>query len=119
MHATRYMIALNKVKQNGKGPCYQCKAWVKDYKIYLRLLFIIFCEHYHFLVESGSEFSYFIPEPINFSEVTRLLEDINTSWLNATLREIQNLINNQTFLVQDTEKGEPVTPCMDFYKSTN
>ena len=27
------------------------------------------------------------------------------------------MINNRTFLVQDPEKGEPVTPCMDFYKA--
>ena len=30
--------------------------------------------------------------------------------------DIKNLINNHNFLVQDTEKGEPVTICMDFYK---
>ena len=29
----------------------------------------------------------------------------------------QNLINNQTFLVEDKKKGEPVTPCMDMYKA--
>ena len=27
------------------------------------------------------------------------------------------LINNQTFLVQDPDKCEPVTPCMDVYKA--
>ena len=27
-----------------------------------------------------------------------------------------NLINNQNFLVDDPEKGEPVTTCMDVYK---
>ena len=32
------------------------------------------------LVESGSEVSYFIPEPINFAEVTRLSEDIRKPW---------------------------------------
>ena len=28
-----------------------------------------------------------------------------------------NLINNQTFLVEDQNEGEPVTPCMDVYKA--
>ena len=27
----------------------------------------------------------------------------------------KNIINNQNFIVQDSEKGEPVTPCMDVY----
>ena len=67
--------------------------------------------------ESGSEVSYFIPEPINFSEVTRLSDDIKKPWLKATQKGIKNLINNNTFLVQDPEIGEHVTPCMDFYKA--
>ena len=29
----------------------------------------------------------------------------------------QNLINNQTFIVEDPKKGEPVTPCMEVYKA--
>ena len=33
------------------------------------------------------------------------------------MKEINNLINNQTFLVDDTENDQPVTPCMDVYKS--
>ena len=33
------------------------------------------------LDESGSEVSYFIPEPRNFAEVTILLEDIKKIWL--------------------------------------
>ena len=46
------------------------------------------------LGESGSEFSYFIIQPINFAELTRLSEDIKKNWLNATLKYINNLINN-------------------------
>ena len=38
------------------------------------------------LCEYGSEISHFIPEPINFSEVTRLPEEINKPWLKATLK---------------------------------
>ena len=67
--------------------------------------------------ESGSEVSYFITDTRNFSEVTRLSDKVNKPWLNANQKEIKNLINNQTFLVQDPEKGDPVTPCMDDYKS--
>ena len=70
------------------------------------------------LGEPGSEFSYFIPEPKNVSEVTKLSDDIKKPWIKATQKEINNLINNQTFLVQDREKYEPVTPCMDVYKAT-
>ena len=49
--------------------------------------------------ESVSEVSHFIPEPRNFSEVTRLSADIRKPWLRATLKEIKNLINNQNLLV--------------------
>ena len=69
------------------------------------------------LVESGSEVSYFIPESINSAEVTRFSEDIRKPWINSTMKEIKNLINNDTFLVQEPEKGEPVIPCMDVYKA--
>ena len=65
------------------------------------------------LGESGSEVSHFIPEPRNFAEVTKLLDDIKKPWLKATLKDIKNLINNQTFIVEDPDKDEPVTPCMD------
>ena len=66
------------------------------------------------LEESGSEVYHLIPEPRNFSEVTRLSDDIQIPQLKATMKEIQNLINNQTFLVEDPGKYEPVTTCMDF-----
>ena len=35
--------------------------------------------------ESGSEVAHFIPEPINFAEVTKLAENIRKPWLKATL----------------------------------
>ena len=37
--------------------------------------------------------------------------------LKATLKDILNLIDNQNFLVKDTDKDDPVTPCMDVYKA--
>ena len=67
--------------------------------------------------ETGSEVSHFIPEPRNFAEVTRLAENIRKPWLKATLKEIKNLINNQTFMIEDPKHGEPVTPCMDVYNA--
>ena len=67
--------------------------------------------------ESASEVSHFIPEPRNFSEVTKLAENIRKPWLKATLKDIKNLINNQTFIIEDPKDGEPVTPCMDVYKA--
>ena len=69
------------------------------------------------LVSSDFEVSYFIPEPRNVFEVTMLSDDINKPWLKETQKEIKNIINNHFFLVQDPEKGEPVTPCMDIYKA--
>ena len=69
------------------------------------------------LGESGSEVYHFIPEPRNFSEVTKLWENIKKYWLKANLKEIKNLINNQTFLIEYQNEGEPVTPCMDVYKA--
>ena len=48
--------------------------------------------------------------------MTRYLKDINKPYLKSTLKDIKDLINNQTFIVQDPERYEPVTPCMDVYK---
>ena len=67
--------------------------------------------------ESGLEVSHFVPEPINSAEVIRLSDYIKKTGLKSTQREIKNLINDQTFLVEDTEKVEPITPCMDVYKA--
>ena len=68
------------------------------------------------LGESGSEVSHFIPEPRNFAEVAKLSENINKPWLKATLKEIINWINNQNFPIEDQNKGETITPCMDTYR---
>ena len=43
-------------------------------------------------------------------------ENIKKPWLKSTLKEINNLINNQNFIIEDQNEGEPVTPCMDVYK---
>ena len=51
--------------------------------------------------ESGSEISYFIPEPRNFAELTRFSADTRKLWMKAILKEIRNLINNQTLLVEE------------------
>ena len=67
--------------------------------------------------ESGSEVSHFIPEPRNFAEVKKLSDNIKKTWIKATLNKINNLINNQTFLIEDQNEREPVTPCMDVYKA--
>ena len=69
------------------------------------------------LDESGSEVFYFIIDPRNFEDVTRLSDNINKLWLKATFNKIKNIINNQTFLIEDQNEGEPVTPCMDAYKA--
>ena len=69
------------------------------------------------LGESGPEVSHFIPEPRNFAEVKKLSENIRKPWLKDTLKEIKNIINNQTFMIEDPKYGEPVTPCMYVYKA--
>ena len=48
--------------------------------------------------------------------MTKLSDNIKKPWLKATLKEIKNIINNQTFLVEDQNDGESVTLCMDMYK---
>ena len=69
------------------------------------------------LGEYGSQVSYLIPESRHFAEVTILSEDIKKPWLKATLKLIKKIINNQIFIVQDPEKGDHVTPCVDVYRS--
>ena len=41
------------------------------------------------LGESGSEVFYFIPEPRNFSEVTRLSDNTNKPWLKQLCRGLK------------------------------
>ena len=65
------------------------------------------------LGESDSEVSHFIPEHRNFAEVTKLSDYINKTSLKSTLKEIINLMNNQTFLVEYQKKYDPMTTCMD------
>ena len=67
--------------------------------------------------ESCSEVYHFIPEPRNFAEATKLSENISKPWIKATLKEIKNIIKNQTFLIVNKNEGESVTPCMDVYKA--
>ena len=69
------------------------------------------------LGESGSEVSHFIPEPRNFAGVKKNSDNIRKPWLKETLKYIKNLINNQNFLIEYQNEGEPVTPCMDVYKA--
>ena len=57
------------------------------------------------LGESGSEVYHFIPETRKFAEVTKLSDYRKKPWLKATQKEIKNLSNNQTFLVDDPNKG--------------
>ena len=69
------------------------------------------------LGESGPKVSHFILDPRNFSEATKPSEKIKKPWIEATLKEIKNLINNQTDLIEYQNEGEPLTPCMDVYKA--
>ena len=60
--------------------------------------------------KSGSEFSHFITGPRNFAEVTKLSENIKKPWLKANIKEIKNIINNQTLLIEDQNEDEHITP---------
>ena len=46
--------------------------------------------------------THFIPEPRNYAEVTKLADNERKPWIIATLKEIKNLINNMTFMI-DTQ----------------
>ena len=49
--------------------------------------------------------------------MTKLSENIRKTWLKATLKEIKNIINKQTFMIEEQKDGELVTICMDVYKA--
>ena len=49
--------------------------------------------------------------------MTKLSENIKKPWLKANFKEIKNLTKNQTFLIEDKNECELVTPCMDVYKA--
>ena len=61
--------------------------------------------------------SHFIPEPRNILEVIRLSAYVKNAWLKATLKDIKNVIINQTLLIDDIDKGYPVTPWMVVHRS--
>ena len=97
--------ALKATRKIGKALHKVFKTLVKEISQYLP-----------YLGKSASEVSHFIPDTRNFAEVTKFSDDIKKPWIKATQKEIKNIINNKKFLVQDPEKGEPVTPCVDVYK---
>ena len=61
--------------------------------------------------------SHFIPENRNFDQVTRLPTDIKKAWLKVTLKKIESLMYNQTFLMDDQEEKERVVPCKYDYNA--
>ena len=58
-----------------------------------------------YLVESVSEIFHFSPEPRNFSEITKNLDDIKRPWLEATKKYIKNLINKSYFSSSRSREG--------------
>ena len=61
--------------------------------------------------------SQFAPEARNFSGFTRLPSDVKNSWFIKHFKDIKNVINNQTFLMYDIDKGYADIPYMDVYKA--
>ena len=49
--------------------------------------------------------------------MTKLSENIKKPWLKATLKDIKNLINNKTLIIEDQNEDKPVTLCMYVYKA--
>ena len=49
--------------------------------------------------------------------MTKFSDNINKPCLEVTIKDIKNIINNQTFLIENPNKCELVTPCMDVYKA--
>ena len=72
---------------------------------------------FSYLVELCSEVSHLIPEPIKFAEVTILTADVKKYCLKENLIDFKKLINNRNFLMDDQQKGDLVTPCMNVYKT--
>ena len=99
-------VALKATQNMGKGLQKTLKTVVKDIS-----------QDFPSLGESGSEVFHLIPKPRNFAEVKKLSDDLKKPWIKANLKEINDLINNQTFIVEHTEKDEPVTPCIYIYKT--
>ena len=113
----KYMTVLGKMQSGWKGALKATRKMGKGlHKVFSTKVKEILQE-LATLGESGWEVSHFIPEPRNFAEVTKSSENIRKPWLKATIKEIKNLNNNQTFLIEDQNEGEPVTPCMDVYKA--
>ena len=116
-HVIKYVIVLGKGNRNGKGAFKATRSMGKFlHKVFSTVVKEIFQE-LRPLGESGLEVSHFIPEPRNFAEVKKLSENIKKHWLKEILKEINNLIKNQTVLIEDQNEDEPVTPCMDVYKA--
>ena len=109
----KYVVVLGKDNSNARGALKSTQNMGKGLHKVFKTVVKDISQNLPPLGESGSEFSRYIPEPRNFSEVTKLSAEIKKPWIKATLKEIQNLINNQNFLVQQPEKDDPVTPCMD------
>ena len=98
------MAIRDRIKQNKSQWKGALRATQKMGKVLHRVFITIVSEISQELTnfgETGSEVSHFIPEPRNFAEVTGLAENIRKPWLKGTLKEIKNLINNQTFMVID------------------
>ena len=53
----------------------------------------------------------------NFVTSAKLSENIKKPWVKETIQEIKNIINNQTFIIENQNEVEPVTPCMDVHKA--
>ena len=113
----KYFIVLGERQSEWKGALKSTHSMGKGlHKIFSTVVKEILQELTAF-GESGSEVSHSIPELRKFAEVKKNSENIRKPWLKATLKEIKNLINNQTFLIEDQNEGKPITPCMDVYKA--
>ena len=66
------------------------------------------------LIESGSEVPHFIPEPRNFSEVKKLLDNINKPWLQCVIIYVTTL-----FRSDGDSYGSDIYPVCDVLERNN
>ncbi|MGH7954550.1 MAG: reverse transcriptase domain-containing protein, partial [Gloeomargaritales cyanobacterium] len=66
----------------------------------------------------GSDPSPFNPPPTNLAAMLRLKDkNVKQAWVKASRKEFKNLVDNGTFLLEDPNPEEKVTPCMDTYRA--
>ncbi|MGH3056190.1 MAG: reverse transcriptase domain-containing protein, partial [Gaiellaceae bacterium] len=66
----------------------------------------------------GNDPAPFSPPPTNMAAMLRSDDlKVRQAWLRASRKEIKNLVDNGTFILDDPANDEKVIPCMDTYRA--